>query len=121
MQGKIISVFPGLILGDDGNRYAFTTDEWQDEDEAPAYGMRIDLRGTGLRRGGHLPDTGRRSHAARRARSFPGGARVRASDRIGHASSSARAGGGEEIGGGDGHTRDQARDQECRAQGGCPD
>ena len=43
MQGKILSAAQGLILGDDGNRYAFATDEWQDEDEAPRVGMRVDF------------------------------------------------------------------------------
>ena len=43
MQGKILSAAHGLILGDDGNRYAFTTDEWQGEDVAPAVGMRVDF------------------------------------------------------------------------------
>ena len=49
MQGKILSASQGLILGDDGNRYAFTTDEWQDEDVNPEVGMRVDfeVRGSG--------------------------------------------------------------------------
>ena len=45
MQGVILTAgrARNLILGDDGNRYAFTLDEWQGEDAAPAAGMRVDF------------------------------------------------------------------------------
>ena len=45
MQGVILAAgrARNLILGDDGNRYAFTLDEWRGEDAAPASGMRVDF------------------------------------------------------------------------------
>ena len=45
MQGVILSAgrARNLILGDDGNRYAFTLDEWQGEGAAPTAGMRVDF------------------------------------------------------------------------------
>ena len=45
MQGVILSAGRGrdLILGDDGNRYAFTLEEWQGEEAAPEAGMRVDF------------------------------------------------------------------------------
>ena len=45
MQGVILSAGRGrdLILGDDGNRYAFTPEEWQGEDAAPEAGVRVDF------------------------------------------------------------------------------
>ena len=45
MQGVILSAgrARNLILGDDGNRYAFTLEEWQGDEAAPAAGMRVDF------------------------------------------------------------------------------
>ena len=45
MQGVVLTAgrARNLILGDDGNRYAFTLDEWQGEDAAPASGLRVDF------------------------------------------------------------------------------
>ena len=45
MQGVILSAgrARSLILGDDGNRYAFTLEEWQGADAAPEAGMRVDF------------------------------------------------------------------------------
>ena len=42
MQGVILNA-AGLILGDDGNRYAFTPEEWRSEEAAPQTGMRVDF------------------------------------------------------------------------------
>ena len=45
MQGVILSAgrARGLILGDDGNRYALTPEEWQSDDVTPEAGMRVDF------------------------------------------------------------------------------
>ena len=45
MQGVIVKVGEGqgIILGDDGGRYAYTSLEWRSEDVEPEVGMRIDF------------------------------------------------------------------------------
>ncbi len=49
MQGVILNVrsAQGLILGNDGVRYTFTHDEWQNDDLAPELGMRVDFEARG--------------------------------------------------------------------------
>ena len=69
MQGVILSAgrARSLILGDDGNRYAFTLEEWQGADAAPEAGMRVDFEVQGSDAVGHLPHSVLLAHAARSA------------------------------------------------------
>ena len=44
-QGQVLGVSAdgGLILGDDGVRYTFTSGDWRDFSSAPASGMRVEF------------------------------------------------------------------------------